>query len=338
MRGSQVRIGIVGAGKLGAIHARLAAETVGAELVGLYDTDGIRAGEVAATLGCRSFDGYRDLLDAVDAICVVTPTSTHHGIAAEALTAGRHCFIEKPVTTTAAEAESLAALARSKRLVVGVGHVERFNPAYLALPPDHPTPLFIEAHRLARFTPRATDVAVVLDLMIHDIDLVLALNGGAMPTEIRASGVGVISETIDIANARLEFANGCTANLTASRISRNPMRKMRLFGHDAYISLDFAEPSVEVIAISDAVEGEAGHEGELMLGEIALGARRRSIRYGKPTLPSINPIGQELRLFVEAIRSGGEPPVTIEDGARAVAVAESIIREIEQKGVTARAD
>ncbi len=326
-RPSEVRLGVIGAGKLGAIHVRLAKEAPNARLVGLFDLDPERGKTVAAEHEVRAFDSLEELLASVDACCIVTPTTTHHVIAMKALEAGVHCFIEKPIAATIDEAEEITSFAEEKGRVLQVGHVERFNPAFLTLGDDRPDPLFIEAHRMAQFSPRASDVAVVLDLMIHDIDLVLALNGGEEPTEIRASGVAVVSDEIDIANARLEFANGCTANLTASRISRNPMRKMRLFARDSYISLDFAAPSVEVFSISDQSEGIA-EDGSLMLGAIEQGSRVRSIRYGRPEVERVNAIGEELRLFVEAIRTGSRPPVTAREGTAALRVAEMILEGI----------
>ncbi|MCB0712914.1 MAG: Gfo/Idh/MocA family oxidoreductase [Ignavibacteriae bacterium] len=324
---SDIRLGVVGAGKLGAIHVRLAKETPNAEFVGLYDLDAERAAHVAGEYGTKAFNSVAELIDSVDACCIVTPTTTHHQIALQCLEAGVHAFIEKPIAATVEEAEEISRLAEDRGLVLQVGHVERFNPAFLTLGESRPDPLFIEAHRLAQFSPRASDVAVVLDLMIHDIDLVLALNRGEEPTEIRASGVAVVSDEIDIANARLEFANGCTANLTASRISRNPMRKMRLFARDSYISLDFAAPSLEFFSISDQ-GSEGAQDGSLMLGAIEQGSRVRSVRYGKPEVKGINAIAEELRLFVETIRMGGLAAVTAREGTSALRVATMILEDI----------
>ena len=211
--------------------------------------------------------------------------------------------------------------------VVQVGHVERFNPAFLGLDGRDLHPMFIESHRLAQFTPRATDVAVVLDLMIHDIDLTLKLVDSPV-AEIRASGVAVVSDTIDIANARLEFRNGCVANLTASRISQKQMRKMRLFQRDAYISIDFAKPAVEIFNITDAVAGGVP-DPTLLLGAIELGTKKRSIYYEQLNLPTVNAIGMEQEEFVTAIRDGSPPPVTAQEGANALMIAEQIVARIE---------
>lgn len=320
-----LRLGVIGVGRLGEIHVRLARELEHADLVGITDTDALRAAAVAEQYGVRAFGSPEELLGEVDAVCIVTPTSAHHAIGVKALEAGKHCFIEKPIAATVEEGEDLAKRAEEAGLVVQVGHVERFNPAILALRDRAPVPMFVEAHRLAQFSPRATDVAVVLDLMIHDIDIVLALNHGLVPDEIRASGVAVVSDEIDIANARLEFPNGCTANLTASRISRNPMRKMRLFGRDSYISVDFADQSLEVFSITD-VDPEVGPTG--LLGAIELGSRNRNIGYERPSVPKVNAIGEELRLFVEAIRNDVPPPVTAREGIEALRICESILAQI----------
>lgn len=333
MNDTRPKLGIVGTGKLGTIHTRLAAGLPEVELVGVYDVDHEKASELARAHRVRPFETLDDLLSEVDGCVIVTPTSTHLEVARRALEAGVDCFVEKPVVASVAEAEELAAVASGTDRIVQVGHVERFNPAFLA-PENLPRPSFIEAHRLARFTPRATDVAVVFDLMIHDIDLVLTMLGGAIPSEIRASGVAILSEEIDIANARLEFPGGCTANLTASRISRSPMRKMRVFGDRSYVSFDFAEPTVEIFAMAADSGGTSDVDPAAlrdMLGEIDAGVRTPAITYRRPEIPSINPIGRELELFAAAIRERGVPPVTLEEGIRAVRVAEEITRLIDTR-------
>lgn len=321
-----VRIGVIGVGHLGAIHTKLWRGITGAELVGVVDADAGRAAAIAAEHGTQAFDSIGALLDAVDAVSVVTPTSTHAEVAREALEAGKHLFIEKPITATYAEAQAIIDLAERRGLVLQVGHIERFNPAVEALAGYHIAPMFIESHRLAQFRPRATDVAVVLDLMIHDIDLILALTGSHV-TEVRASGVSVVSDTIDIANARIEFANGCVANVTASRISQRPMRKMRLFQQDAYISIDFATPSAEMFRISD--EGEPAGGSTMLLGAIEQGTKRRAITFEKLATPETNALAEELSGFITAIRTGTEPRVTGRSGAEALRVAEEIMRLIE---------
>ncbi len=327
MSNRTIRLGVIGVGKLGTIHAKLASMTEGAKLVGVYDVDAERAIEVGRTYLVPAYETVERMLENVDACIIVTPTSSHVDDARKALAAGVDCFVEKPVTSSVAEAEELKGLLDGTDRIIQVGHVERFNPAVLALG-KIPPPRFIEAHRLARFSPRATDVAVVFDLMIHDIDLILSMLPDQEPSEIRASGVAVLSNEIDIANARIEFPGGCTVNLTASRISRSPMRKMRLFGHHSYISLDFAEPAVEVFAISDE-DGETNEKMKEMLGQIDAGINPASISYSRPEMPEVNPIGRELELFVDAVRTRTAPPVTLEDGLRAVRIAEEIVHLIE---------
>jgi predicted dehydrogenase len=322
-----VRVGVIGVGHLGAIHARLWRSVDGAELVGLYDADSARAELIAAEYDVKAYDNLHELLSDVDAVSIVTPTSTHADVAAQALHAGVHCFIEKPITARFEEALPVIELAGNRGLTLQVGHVERFNPAMLALSGHPLEPMFIESHRLAQFKPRATDVAVVHDLMIHDIDLALALVGRKV-VEIRASGVAVISDTIDIANARLEFEGGCVANLTASRISQRPMRKMRLFQRDAYISIDFNQPTVEIFRIGD--EGAIG-ESTVLLGAIEQGAKQRTITYEQLEPPPVNAIARELQEFVTAIQCGAPPPVTAAAAAEALRIAEEIVSDIERR-------
>lgn len=323
-----LRVGVIGVGHLGSTHAKLWQGVPGAELVGLYDVNNERAQAIAAQHATRAFDDIDELLDAVDAVSIVTPTSTHAEIAHRVIEAGKHLFIEKPITARYAEASEVIRLADERGLLLQVGHIERFNPAFAALQEFTLEPMFIESHRLAQFRPRATDVAVVLDLMIHDIDLILALTGSEV-VEIRASGVSVVSDTIDIANARLEFANGCVANITASRISARQMRKMRLFQKDAYISIDFAKPSVELFRISDSAEGM--RESTMLLGAIEQGTKQRVITFEQLPTPDVNALALELSEFVEAIRTGTPPRVSGRSGAEALRVAEEIVREIEGK-------
>jgi predicted dehydrogenase len=240
---SKIRVGLVGAGYLGTVHARiLAGQPV--FWTGIYDVNQARRVQVAADFNGSPVRSLEELIGACDAVIVAAATSSHFEIGKQVLEAGRHLFLEKPMTTTPGEGAELVALAKQKKLVLQVGHVERFSRAFRALGSDHPRPQFVESHRLAQFKPRGTDVAVVLDLMIHDLDLILTLMG-EYPMEVAASGVAVISEGVDIANARLTFPSGAVANVTASRISANPMRKLRMFAEDSYISLDFASGSVQ---------------------------------------------------------------------------------------------
>jgi predicted dehydrogenase len=235
-------------------------------------------------------------------------------------------LVEKPITSTTAEARELVELAAAKDLILQVGHIERFNPAILALEPLSMKPLFIESHRLAQFNPRGSDVAVVLDLMIHDIDLILSLVGSQV-SRIDANGVAVVSESPDIANARIQFQNGCVANVTASRISQHKMRKMRLFQHDAYISIDFAQPLAEVFRLVD--EGDAQAQPTMLLGKIDQGARKRLIVYEQPEIPPMNALLEEMRSFVACIQAGSRPVVSGQDGLQALEVAAEILKAID---------
>lgn len=327
-----MRYGVVGVGHLGSVHARLLKGIETVELVGVYDIDQGRVRETSAQLDVHGFESYDEMLDVCDVVSIVTPTSDHARSAGKAIDHGVHVFIEKPLAATYAEASDLLRRARERGLRLGVGHIERFNPVFNALDDIAIRPLFIESHRLAQFQPRATDVAVVLDLMIHDIDLVLALTGSSV-TEVRSSGVSVVSSELDIANARIEFASGCVANLTASRISQRPMRKMRIFQQDAYLSIDFAAPSVEIFRIADSREGAGippgGVEGTTLLGQIERGARKREIYYTRPEIPGANALENELRDFVSSIQEGRDPRVTGVSAAEALRLAEQVIGQIE---------
>lgn len=322
---AKVPVGVIGVGHLGSLHAQMFAEIPTAEFAGVYDIDRARADSVAAKFGTRSFPSAEALLDRVEAVSIATPTVSHFAVAKQALEHGKHVFIEKPLTETVREGEKLAALARRSSLKIQTGHIERFNPALLALEGYKLAPMFIESHRLAQFNPRGTDVAVVLDLMIHDIDIILSLVRSSV-RKIEANGISVVSDSIDIANARLQFANGCVANVTASRISQKRMRKMRLFQRDAYISIDFSDPSAEVFRLADAADGR--RSGTMMLGQIDRGSVKRNILYERPPIKKVNALEHELELFVEAVRRNREPIVTAEDGIRALKVAHDIIRAI----------
>ncbi|MCB9357355.1 MAG: Gfo/Idh/MocA family oxidoreductase [Calditrichaeota bacterium] len=320
-----MRIGVVGAGYLGTIHSRLLSQNKDVEWTYVFDMDGEKAQSVAEQFGGLAARSLDQVIEASDAVLVVSATSSHHAVAKQALEAGKHVFLEKPITTTVAEGEELVRLARANNLKLQVGHVERFNRAFRALGSEYPHPKFIEAHRLAQFKPRGTDVAVVLDLMIHDLDLILKLMG-EFPSQIDASGVAVISEAADIANARLSFPSGGVANVTASRISANPMRKLRMFSEDSYISLDFAKGDVQQFRL--AHHDEENQPGTLMLGEIEKGAVKRKILMGAPSAPEGNAIDMEQKTFFDAILNNTEPPVTGEDGLNALKVAVQILEKI----------
>ena len=233
-----IKIGIFGAGHLGKIHIKLLKEIKEFSIIGFHDTDKTKISEIEKEFSIKHFDDQEQLINEVDAIDIVTPTISHYNCAANALKNSKHIFIEKPITNTLEESESLIKISEETNVIIQVGHVERFNPAFIAAQPYFNNPMFIETHRLAQFNPRGTDVPVVLDLMIHDLDIVLSTIKSNIK-KINASGVSVVSDSPDIANARIEFDNGCVANLTASRISMKNMRKSRFFQKDAYISIDF---------------------------------------------------------------------------------------------------
>jgi len=318
-----IPVGVAGVGRLGQLHARLYREVEGANLIGIYDIDSTRAQALAAELSIRSFDSFEELLAATEAVNIVVPTVAHFELSKKALESNKHIFIEKPITTTVDQAGVLIVLANKHQRVLQVGHIERFNAALRALENFPLSPKFIESHRLASFDPRGTDVAVVLDLMIHDIDIILTLVKSPL-TRIDANGVAVVSDEPDIANARLQFANGCVANVTASRISQQKMRKMRIFQRDAYVSIDFLQGLTEVFRLVLPEEAMASGRFPVVLGKLDQGAHQRHIIYEKLQAPEGNALKMELQSFVHAIRTNTPPPVTGEDGRRALEVATTI--------------
>lgn len=315
-----LKAGIFGAGHLGKIHLKLLQQSSEYELIGFYDGDTKRAKEIVEEFGYKSFDTPEALIEAVDVIDVVTPTIAHFETAKKAITAGKHLFVEKPITSTYLEAQELINLAKKHQVKGQVGHVERFNPAFIAVKDKIEQPMFIEAHRLAEFNPRGTDVPVVLDLMIHDIDVILSVVKSKVKN-VSASGVSVISETPDIANARIEFENGCVANLTASRISLKNMRKARFFQRDAYISVDFLERKCEVVKMKDAPKEP---DDFAMILQNAEGLKKQ-IYFENPTIDDNNAILDELESFAHAIKNNTEPVVSLEQGAEALRVANMVI-------------
>lgn len=325
-----IRVGVVGVGHLGSLHAKMLAGIPGAVLTGVFDVDQAKSARVAQEYGTRAFGSLEELLEAVDAVTVAVATSNHAVVSLEGLRRGKHLFIEKPITETVQEADAICTLAREKGLLVQVGHIERFNPAVLALEKYDIRPMFIESHRLAQFKPRGVDVAVVLDLMIHDIDLILSFAKSPVH-QVDASGVAVVSDTIDIANARLQFENGCVANVTASRISQRKMRKMRLFQRNAYISIDFSEGLSEVFRLVTADEPDV--RGTMLLGEIEMGTRKHKIVYEQPEVKPVNALEHELSLFLSSVRGGTRPIVSGEDGKRALEVASVIMEKIHRQGM-----
>ena len=326
-----IKIGVLGAGHLGKIHLKCIQASDFLQLVGFYDPDLDNAQKVAASFGVHAFETAEALINAVDAVDIVTPTVLHFDLAQQAARKGKHIFIEKPLTHTVAEAEALIKITDENNVKVQVGHVERFNPAFLSLGDVRISPMFVEAHRLAMFNPRGTDVSVVLDLMIHDIDLILHLVDSEVKS-IHASGVAVVSQSPDIANARIEFENGCVANLTASRMSLKQMRKIRFFQRDAYISLDFLEKKAQIIRMLDendeiVTASRARQEGgNLMELETVRGTKFIDIQMPEPM--NVNAIQMELETFAECIRDNKSPRVTIQDGYKALKIAHRIIEEI----------
>lgn len=317
-----LKAGVLGAGHLGKIHLRLLAQSKNYELIGFYDADEIHAQQIVKEFGYTYYDSITKLIEAVDVVDIVTPTFAHFKTAKQAIEAGKHVFIEKPITNTVAEAEELIALADKHKVKGQVGHVERFNPAFTSVNTKIKNPMFIETHRLAEFNPRGTDVPVVLDLMIHDIDAILSVVDAEVK-KVSANGVSVISETPDIANARIEFDNGCVANLTASRISLKNMRKSRFFQKDAYISVDFFEKKCEVVKMKEAPENPGDFD---MILQNAEGVKKQ-IYFDNPNVGSNNAILDELDSFANAINNNTTPVVSLEQAKKALEVAIAIIED-----------
>ena len=321
-------LALFGCGHLGKIHAKCLAELPDdVTVVGVFDEDPTRATAVAGQYGWRAFAKTADLYATLEAagpmraVDIVTPTTTHHVLAKAALRAGCHVFVEKPITSTTAEASDLESLSEQLGLVVQVGHVERFNPAFRHVAAHGIRPVFVEAHRLAQFNPRALDVSVVLDLMIHDIDLVLSLVDSEV-AHVSASGVGVVGDAVDIASARLDFADGTTANLTASRISLKNMRKLRLFARDAYVGLDLMSKEAEVVTLSDHDPAAPGPF------QLPTAEGLREVTMTQPEIAPANAIRDELAAFAKTCRDGGSAVVTAGDGRRALELAERILADM----------
>ncbi len=315
-----IKAGVFGAGHLGKIHLRLLNESDRYEFVGFYDPDKKNAQILSKEKGYTYYDTPEALVKAVDMVDIITPTLSHHEMAMLSLKNGNHIFIEKPIANNVDEANEITAFAKAKNLLGQVGHVERFNPAFKAAISSITQPMFIESHRLSEFNPRGTDVPVVLDLMIHDIDIVLSLVKSPIKS-VSASGVSVISATPDIANARIEFENGCVANLTASRISLKMMRKTRFFQKDAYISVDFLEKNVEIVKMKDAPKELTDFAMILQNAE----GKKKQIYFENPKIENSNAILEELESFADAIENQTTPIVSLENGTKALEVANIII-------------
>ncbi|MBS1518386.1 MAG: Gfo/Idh/MocA family oxidoreductase [Bacteroidetes bacterium] len=323
----KLKIGLFGLGHLGKTHLKLIKEICSerndTELAGIYDSDKEKNSAMSAESGTEINNSPDELINKIDTAVIVTPTSTHFELASKCIKNDINTFIEKPVTETTAQAQELLKLSESKDIKIQIGHIERFNPAILSLDKFRISPLFIETHRLAQFNPRGTDVSVIQDLMIHDIDIILNLVKSPVES-INANGVAILSEKIDIANARIKFVNGCVANITASRISQNKMRKMRLFQKNAYISIDFLQNSSEVFRLSDD-ENESG----FAVTEVEQGDKKLKIFYERPQIPEVNSLKYELNKFFDSVIRNEEPLVTLTHGLQALEVANKIISEIE---------
>lgn len=324
----KVRVGVVGVGHLGRLHASLYRQVEQSELVGVFDIDMERAERVAREADCRAFPSLNALLEQVEAVNVVTPTTQHFEVASRALAAGKHLFIEKPIAPTVAEADELIALAVRHGCKIQVGHIERFNQAMRALRTVEVSPMFIESHRLATFDPRGTDVAVVLDLMIHDIDIILSLVKSPV-AKIDANGVAVVSAEPDIANARIKFENGCVANVTASRISQKKMRKLRLFERDTYVSIDLLQGITERFRVQTQLPDSNQYIG-IVMGKME-GQKTGYVFYERLEAPEGNALQMELESFVRAILHDTAPPVSGIEGRNALEIASRITQIIQEE-------
>src|SRR5579871_2974392 len=322
-----LKIGVFGTGHLGKFHLNNWKEIKGVEVVGFYDPDDAIASEVAAKYNIKRFEDVNSLLDACDAADIVAPTNFHFELCQQAIRKGNHVFVEKPLANTMDEARELVKLVKESNIKLQVGHVERFNPAYLAIESLQLSPMFIEVHRLAQFNPRGTEVSVILDLMIHDIDIILSLVRSEV-NNISASGVAVMTETPDIASVRIEFHNGCVANLTSSRISMKKMRKMRLFQKDAYIGMDFLNKKTEIIKLKTPEDVDS------FSFDIDTVNGKKAIAISNPQIPEINAIKMELEKFRDCINNNTNPIVSEVDGFRAMDVAHQILQKIKHNNIT----
>ena len=316
-----IKVGLVGAGHLGKIHLKLLNQSEKYQLVGFHDKDIENAKRIEEEFGYKFYENLDELLEKIEVLDIVTPTFYHHHYAKIAIERGLHFFIEKPVTQTLEQAEELISLCQEKGIKAQVGHVERYNPAFIATKPFIDEPMFIEIHRLAEFNPRGTDVSVVLDLMIHDLDILLSVVKSPVK-EIRASGVCVVSKSPDIANARIEFENGCVANLTTSRISIKAMRKSRFFQKDAYISVDFLEKKSEVIRMKSAPKNPADFDMIIQNAE----GEKHQILFEYPNIQPNNAILDELESFADSINENMPIEVSLTDGTEALKVALEIVK------------
>ncbi|MBS1948405.1 MAG: Gfo/Idh/MocA family oxidoreductase [Bacteroidetes bacterium] len=322
-----IKVGVFGAGHLGKFHLNNWKEIKGVELVGFFDPNDAIAGDVQNKYQVRRFLNEEELMDACHAVDIIAPTNIHFDLCEKAIKKGKHVFVEKPLANTMAEAKELVNLVKESNIKLQVGHVERFNPAYLSIRDLQPTPMFIEVHRLAQFNPRGTEVSVILDLMIHDIDIILSIVKSDVKN-ISANGVAVMTETPDIASVRIEFNNGCVANLTSSRISMKKMRKMRLFQKDAYIGIDFLNKKTEIIRLKTPDDIDS------FSFDLDTSDGKKSISISNPQAPEVNAIKMELEKFCDSIINNKTPVVSEVDGYRAMDVAHQILKKIKLNSIT----
>src|ERR1700730_13929054 len=321
-----LKVGVFGVGHLGKFHLNNWKEIKGVELVGFYDPNDTAAQEVSEKYQLVRFLNADQLMDACDLVDIIAPTHLHFSLCEMAIRKGKHVFVEKPLANSMTEARELVKLVKESNVKLQVGHVERFNPAFLAIQSIPLNPLFIEVHRLAQFNPRGTEVSVILDLMIHDIDIILSLVKSEVKS-ISASGVAVMTDTPDIASVRIEFNNGCVANLTSSRISMKKMRKMRLFQKDAYIGIDFLNKKTEIIKL------KSGEDLDAFSFDIETLNGKKTIAIINPQLPEVNAIKMELQKFCEAILFNTPPIVSELDGYRAMDTAHQILQKIKHNTI-----
>jgi predicted dehydrogenase len=323
----KLKIGVIGTGHLGNLHAKMFHQLDNCDFLGVYDSNYSTAKSTADEYKVKAFKDIDEIINEVQAVSIAATTSAHYELAKKCLGKNIHVFVEKPITASIPEAEEIVNIASKNNLNLQVGHIERFNPALISLEKYILNPMFIQTDRLAQFNPRGTDVAVVLDLMIHDIDIILSLVKSEVKN-IEASGVAVVSDTLDIANARIEFENGAVANVTASRISQKKMRKMRIFQRDNYIALDFITGVSEVYRLVPM--NEKVDSAFISFGEMGIGEKKKRVVYEQPDIKEVNALKYELELFVNSVLKNEPPVVSGEDGLRALRVAEIILKKIEE--------
>jgi predicted dehydrogenase len=321
-----LKVGVFGVGHLGKFHLNNWKEIAGVKLVGFFDPNDAQAKEVAETYGLKRYADADKLMEACDIVDIVAPTDHHYAICMQAIRKGKHVFVEKPLANTIEEGREIVKLVREANVKLQVGHVERFNPAYLAVKEMQLNPMFIEVHRLAQFNPRGTEVSVILDLMIHDIDIILSLVKSDVK-QISASGVAVMTDTPDIANVRIEFNNGCVANLTSSRISMKKMRKIRLFQKDAYIGIDFLAKKTEIIKLKQP------EDQNVFSFDLDTPSGKKTIAIANPEIKESNAILTELQAFVDAINNNTPTIVSEIDGFLAMEVAHQILHKINSTSI-----